>query len=135
MLIFRFSKEIIGNEIIYRPRLNIRLTNSDNYIEVFALLDSGADRTVIPITFAKILRLKKGKNIETSGVGGTSQGYESKLDISFIDIFGKEEKLISVPVYVLEEFNDVIIGRNKIFDQFRIILEQINNKIIFERVQ
>lgn len=99
------------------------------------MLDSGADRTVLPKTFARILGLKKGKDIETSGIGGITKGFESLVDLTFIDILGKQEKIIQVPIYVLEDFNDVIIGRNKIFDRFRIVLEQFNNKVILEKQQ
>ncbi len=135
MLVFKFHKEIVDSELTSRPRLNVRFTNNNNSIEVFALLDSGADRTVLPKTFAKILGLKKGKDIETAGIGGITKGFESLVDLTFIDILGKQEKIIQVPIYVLEDFNDVIIGRNKIFDKFRIVLEQFNNKIILEKQQ
>ena len=134
MLIFQFNKEYVGEEIVYRPRIPVRLTKSGITIEVFALIDSGADRTVIPAAWADALKLEKGKEIETSGISGSIEGYESWIDLIFTDDQGKSEKISRIPVYVLYEFNDVVIGRNKIFDIFRITFEKLTNRIIFDKM-
>lgn len=132
MLIFNFRKELADKEIILRPRLTIRLTKDKIKITISALLDSGADRTVIPKFIAEALQLKQGAIIKSSGIGGMTEGYESFVDITFIDVNQKEETIKNVPIYILPSITDVVIGRNKIFDLFRVTLEQYNNKIILE---
>ncbi len=117
-----------------RPRINIEVTGKNTKLEIFALLDSGADRTVIPEAFAELLKLKKGNKIKTTGIGGSAEGYESDIDLFFIGLNGVREEIKNVPVYVLPNFNDVIIGRNKIFENFKIIFDQKNNDIIFEKI-
>lgn len=99
-------------------------------IRCSALLDSGADRTIIPEVIADVLNLKKGSAIETAGIDGLAKGYDSRIDLSFVDINNKVEFVNEVPVYVLSNFNDVVIGRKKVFDFFRVIFEKFNNKIL-----
>lgn len=134
MLVFRFHKELAGSEVVHRPRIRVHLPFKEAFIEVFALLDSGADRTIIPEKLAQILKLQKGKSIQTLGIGGVTGGYESVADIVFVDIDNQKEKLEQVPVYVLSDFEDVVIGRNKIFTTFRIVIEQYKNNIMLEKI-
>lgn len=133
MLIFNFRKEFINGAIVFRPRLNVRFKAPHATIEVFALLDSGADRSIVPEAFAELLHLKKGSIVETSGVGGNAKGYESEVDIVFTDVSGNTERVASVPIYVLPDFNDVVIGRSQIFELFSITFEQFNKKIFLEK--
>ena len=50
-----------------------------------------------------------------------------------MDETGKSEKISQVPVYIVPKFNDVVIGRKKIFDLFRVTFEQYNNRIILDK--
>ncbi len=130
MLAFNFRDEIAGNTVIKRPRLTLRISGDDADLEFYALLDSGADTSIIPLEFANILGLKKGKEIRTSGVGGVSVGYESSLNLSLVGVNGITERISSIPVYVLPTINQFVIGRKKIFDLFKITFEQYNNLIL-----
>ena len=134
MLVFRFRTEFAGTEKVNRPRLKVCINTQKDTVIAFALLDSGADRTIIPESLARVLSLRKGPPARTAGIGGSSEGYESIIDnIIFVDETGKMEKITEIPVYVLADFEDIVIGRNKIFDVFRIVFEQFNDKIILER--
>ncbi len=132
MLSFRFHKEFAGREVVYRPRIAMRFLSSQTAIEAFALLDSGADRTVIPQVFAELLGLFRGAAVTTTGIGGTAEGYESQVDLELVDLSGQREVMEDVPIYVLNGFTDVVIGRNKLFDLFRVTLEQFNLHIGLE---
>ena len=68
--------------------------------------------------------MRKGPPARTAGIGGSSEGYESIIDnIIFVDETGKMEKITEIPVYVLADFEDIVIGRNKECD---IVLDDIN---------
>ena len=135
MLTFKFREDKVGNEIFARPFVSLKLSSPYGEAEVFALIDSGADRTIIPSYFAEELHLEIGHRIETRGLGGVAEGYESTITIKFSDIQGEREVIEDVPVYVLDDFEDVIIGRKKIFEMFRVIFEQLNNRILLERME
>lgn len=134
MLIFKFHKEFAGKDLVYRPRINIKFSTDKASLEIFALIDSGADRTVIPEAFANILKLEKGNKIKTAGIGGSVNGNETQVDLTFTDVNNKKEEIIKVPAYILPDFNDVIIGRKEIFDNFKITFNQKSNQITFEKV-
>ncbi|MBI5064964.1 hypothetical protein HZA97_01895 [Candidatus Woesearchaeota archaeon] len=55
------------------------------------------------------------------------------MDLLFVDIHGEKEKIFKVPVYVLPDFNDVILGRKGIFEMFKITFNQVKNEILFEK--
>lgn len=133
MLVFDFRKEIVGDEVILRPRLTVHLTTDRSIVATAALLDSGADRTIVPDFVADVLELQKGTPVKTSGIGGVTNGFESVVDITFVDSSQNKEIVEEVPVYILKGVSDVVIGRRKIFDFFRITFEQFNNKIMLEK--
>ncbi|MBI4148098.1 retropepsin-like domain-containing protein [Candidatus Woesearchaeota archaeon] len=48
-----------------------------------ALIDSGADNTVIPKTLAELLGLKEDEELETGGIGGKVKVKKSRMSITF----------------------------------------------------
>lgn len=134
MLVFNFRNETAGREVIPRPRLTVQLATDTAMVTTgSALLDSGADRTVVPDYIADVMNLKKGTPVESTGIGGMTRGFESAVDITFIDANQRKETVKDVPVYVLPRISDVVIGRRKIFEEFRVTFEQFTNRIILEK--
>ncbi|MFQ5621209.1 MAG: hypothetical protein ACE5FT_05160 [Candidatus Nanoarchaeia archaeon] len=115
-----------------RPRLPVRIDGPQLSTTSAALLDSGADRCVIPDYVGEVLGLPKGKSIQTVGIGEAG-GYESTITLTLIDQKGNKELLDQVPVYVLENVNDIVIGRKGVFTNFKITFEEYDNKFRLDR--
>ena len=134
MLTFHYREESANGEMILRPRLAMCINGDILSASGSALLDSGADRSIIPSYVAEVIGLEKGKPIETSGVGGNTAGYESTIEVTLFDKDGKTQEIAKLPVYVLYNFHEVVIGRKAMFNRFRITFEEFNNKIVLEEI-
>ena len=72
------------------------------YLEIVALLDSGADQAVIPKDLADILGLNlKNTKTETGGIGGRVDVKETRLNFM---IEGNRERYVLVPLSSLEPY-------------------------------
>src|SRR3989344_2264708 len=71
-----------GN-VIYRPMIPLTLEGNEK-IDVFAILDSGSDISIIPKDIATILGIKNTGENEIFGIGGNSlRSSEGIAKISF----------------------------------------------------
>lgn len=106
-------------------------------LRIVALVDSGADTTVVPKDLAEVLGLKEGEAYEeTGGIGGKVKVKKSKL--SFEIKGGHENHSLNIPVLVLQgEGNSVplLLGRNGFFDEFHITLRENEEKIVLKKVE
>jgi hypothetical protein len=69
-LSFKYIKEKHKESYVYRPRVEIRLSNGNQSIKLVMLVDSGADTSLIPLEIAEILELKlTDKRISNSASG------------------------------------------------------------------
>lgn len=141
-LIYKFKKEKLeSGGYVSRPKILVRLSGESFTMDVVALLDTGCDITVIPENLAKALGLKMtGKKEKLFGFRESSEAIKSSLNMSFL---GKEdrqtEKLNNVPVLVVlqskgDENEDMVLGIERIFDEFEITLKKHRNEIILKRV-
>ena len=117
-------------------KLTIKITlhgRNKTPIDVLALLDSGADVSIIPKGLAEYLNLKL-KNKDTSkGIGGEITIWNSLMNIG---INGGHENYLfrNVPTQVAE--NDtipIILGRAKFFEKFKITIDEKNHKVRLKR--
>lgn len=102
---------------------------------VRALIDSGADNTVIPKIIADVLGIE-GKELATSeGIGGSVEAIKSRITAT---IQGKEEvHTFQLPVVVLKKDEGAIpmlLGRKGFFEHFHITFKQNQETIILEKV-
>ena len=109
-----------------RPILEIELLNQilgqKNY-PGFALIDSGADTTMMNIEYARLLGIKTIKH--RSGVvgisGNPSQCYLGSVGLKIKDI----EPSVELPVLFIDSPNvDILLGQEKFFDLFKIKFEK-----------
>ena len=129
MIVFNYRKEkstITGN--ILRPIASVKFKSKENsWIELRLYIDSGADITLIPLSFGRLLglELKKEDIKRLTGVGGTSIPVViTEVEIKINDI--------AFPVniaWALEEDIPPLLGRTGIFNKFVIIFDQ-NKKIV-----
>jgi hypothetical protein len=97
------------------------------------LVDSGADISVISFEIGLELGLNPDKNdrvYEAGGVGGGKLKYVSKEIYLQID----ENPFIRIPVAWVQDnrYNEMIIGREVVFDNFDIEFKQADEEIIFK---
>jgi hypothetical protein len=101
-------------------------------IDAVALVDSGADCSVIPMGLAEVLNLDlSGPRQDSFGLGGKLQCIESSVSIS---IKQKHEKYdLKLPILVSEDDSvPIILGRNVFFDTFKIIFDGRNQKLFLK---
>jgi len=118
------------------PFIPVFATNKFNRsIEVVALLDSGADNTVVPKDLADLLGLQvESTDIETGGIGGKVKVKKSRLRFALKG--DRETYQLDVPALVLQDSSadvPLLLGRNGFFEQFHITFRQNEEKIILKK--
>jgi len=117
------------------PSIPVMLRGRES-VDVVAMLDSGADISVIPLSIAKIIGLDMNSpRIPAFGVGGKIETVDSKVNITIEK--GHERYCFDMPVkIVLEEYDlPILLGRVGFFDQFIISFNQREEKIILKKVR
>ena len=94
-------------------------------------LDSGADITLLPLSFAKALGIKieEEEVKEIKGIGDSAVSViikEVELKI------GKVKLKANVGIALIEEV-PYLLGRKDIFNKFRVIFEEYNKKVVLEK--
>lgn len=120
----------------FAPYIPVYLKSSkDSFIEITALVDSGADFSVMSIDLAKLLGFKLSNHEETTaGIGGNVKVKETQVNIM---IKGDHEKYVcNIPFLVLLEDIDVplLLGRNGFFEHFHVTFKQNLEKISLKKV-
>ena len=95
-------------------------------------LDSGADMTLLPLSFAKALGIKiEDEQVkEIRGIGDSAVS----VIIKEVEIkIGDENLKANVGIALIEEV-PYLLGRKDVFNKFRIIFEEYNERIILEKV-
>src|SRR3989338_2768976 len=120
------------------PYISVSIRDSaDKLIEVVALLDSGADVTVVPKDLALLLGLKEDElETNTRGIGGSTKVKKTKL--SFRVKGERESYHLTVPALVLQNPDEdvpLLLGRNGFFEEFHITFKQAEEKVILKKVE
>lgn len=111
--------------------------SSGKMIRIVALLDSGADNTVIPKDLAEILGLKgKGDELDTGGIGGKVKVKKTRL--RFMIRSQRESYSFNVPALIMQDKNvdvPLILGRHGFFEEFHITFKQNEEKIVLKKIE
>jgi hypothetical protein len=106
---------------------------SVQFIQPF-LLDSGADNCFLKFDLAELLGLKMSeKTTKVKTAGADIEVYTSNVNMGLIGDEGYCNIGENLPCYVFsEKKKDVpnIMGRNPLFDKFRIIFQQYDDKVV-----
>ena len=132
MIIFNYRKEKSTiTEYIFRPIASVKFKSKGNtWIKLRLYIDSGADITIIPLSFGRLLglELKKEDIKQLTGVGGISIPVViTEVEIKINDI--------AFPIniaWALEEDIPPLLGRTSVFDKFVITFDQTKKIIIFD---
>lgn len=135
-LYFRY-KSIVrpdGNAV-KTPSIPITISGESNLkIEVIALLDSGADVSIIPLDIAELLRINiSGEKSKSKGIGGEVEVINTKITVNIRK--GHEGYNLIIPVQVIKGDSSIpiILGRAGFFDKFQITFDQFNERIILKK--
>ncbi|MCF7910522.1 hypothetical protein K9L16_02515 [Candidatus Pacearchaeota archaeon] len=110
--------------------------NSKTEIQVYALIDSGADVSVIPKALAEFLDLDLSGDTSISyGIGGEIKVKESKMRVMLKEPHGETYNyLIPVQVVLSGEEPPIILGRAGFFNKFIITIDEDKQKIKLKKV-
>lgn len=120
---------------IRTPTIPITLKGESSFpVEVMALLDSGADISVIPKGLADVLNLKLSEEVQSSfGIGGEIKVKNSNMTV--IIKKNHENYNFTVPVQIILNGEDppIILGRKGFFDKFIISFDEEKQKVQLKR--
>ncbi len=133
MVRFQYKKEVSGSgAFIWRPVADVWFqTRANDWVELHPYIDSGADITLVPYSFGKLLGFKKGSSPKEKigGIGGSIQVIELKWPIKIA------ERVINCLVgWAQNENVPALLGRAEIFDAFEITFKQKEKFIIFKEI-
>lgn len=139
-LVFKYTKEELRGGTIYRPRVEIRLSNGNNSIKIIMLIDSGADVSFIPKEIAEVLELDltTGEKIKASSASEQFEVVRKEVHAELI----KGTKVISLGMMdvriPLKNHTDStnshnLLGRNHFFRKFDITFRENTFKIILKK--
>lgn len=105
-------------------------------VRVVALIDSGADFTIIPKDLAGLLGLKEDQEeANTGGIGGKVKVKRTHFNF---DVIGSRERYsLSVPALILQDGGSdvpLLLGRNGFFENFHITFKQDEEKIVLKKI-
>src|SRR3989338_1757626 len=122
---------------IKSPSIPIVLQGKGSKYSFVALIDSGADVSVIPKDVAELLGLDlSAKHEEARGIGGRVPAIQTNVNLEI----GKphENYNINLPVKVILNDGDeeipVLLGRSGFFDKFIITFDQSKEIVSLKRV-
>ena len=136
-LTFKYKRvKRANNTEIKSPSIPITIWGEGQRFEFIALLDSGADISVVPREVAELLGLNlKGKIEEAKGIGGKVKATQTNMNIGL----GKphERYELNIPVKIIlenkEEEMPILLGRTGFFDKFIITFNQKEERITIKR--
>ena len=120
--------------VVKTPSIPVQLRGKEN-VDVIALIDSGADISVLPQGIAELLGLNvDGKRESAFGIGGTVACVQTTL--SAVLAKGHEQYTFQLPVKVILGDYDlpILLGRVGFFDKFVITFNQAQETIGLKRV-
>lgn len=118
----------------WRPLFDVEIGKTElNFFKKSMLVDSGADLSVISKDFGERIGLSLAENeriFSANGVGGGVLEYVQREVL-----FRVNESTIKAPVAWIQDdrYEEMIIGREVVFDEFDIEFKQAEELIIFKK--
>jgi len=114
---------------IYRPVIKFQIKTKSGWIPILAYIDSGADVTLLPMSFIKAFEIKiEEENIkEIRGIG------EGKISVIIKEVKMKiSDKIFDAKVAIaLIEDVPYLLGREDVFDHFEVCFRQKDRTVCF----
>jgi hypothetical protein len=109
------------------PRIPIRLKGQGTTFETMGIIDSGATETFLPKGIAEILGLKLKGEESIRFPDGKGKGKSSNVKI-IINLI-RESVELTVPCIVLENLDEVVLGRAGFFEYFEILFNERKKEV------
>lgn len=125
---FKYSEYTDENNIkIFRPTIPIVFKNKSKFIQTEAIIDSGADFTILPIEVAGILDIKLDRHTKATfhGAGGNPfPVYPSPINIEHIlRQSGFRTINWQTKVFFAESQPAILLGHKGFLEKFRVTLD------------
>lgn len=136
-IIFKYKLQKRGDGVEMKlPHIPIEIKgNGSIWIQTMALVDSGADVSVIPQDLAELINLDlSGEESVANGIGGEIKTIKTKMKIKVHNSHESYE-FESIPVEVIMQKTKapMILGRNGFFDKFIIVFDHQGERIKLQR--
>ena len=114
---------------VFNPYISIPVKASWGWQNLWFLVDSGADTTMLTLSLANQLGLNVNKNKKTElfGIGENSvPAYPGKINLKLGNF------IFDARCYFIDaEDSTLLLGRLDIFDKFNIYFDSTNQKVVF----
>jgi len=123
--------ETIAGKFVKRPVVEIEISHKKQARKFLAVIDSGADNTLMPSYIADVLGIDRGGRPRYSVMGISMEPIEGFIaDIDFL--VRKQATKFTAPVVFIERNIPILLGQEGFFDTYRIRFEKDHD--IFEVV-
>lgn len=102
---------------VMRPKIVVRLNYGGRYFDTQAVVDSGADISVFPLLFARLLGvdLSNCSLAPVKGAFGSAEAYLCAVDLT---VYGK---FFQAPAFFVDDLScPVLLGRQGVFDKMQL---------------
>jgi len=118
---------------IYRPIVKFEIETKLGWIPIIAYVDSGADVTLLPASFIKALgiRVEEEEIKEIRGIG------DAKVPVIVRDVKMRIGDVVFNAKVAIALIEDVpyLLGRESVFDRFKICFRQKDKIVCFKPLQ
>lgn len=129
---FKYKPVELPKGVIYRPLIPLTFEGK-LILDIFALIDSGSDMTLIPKDMADLLEISYGEDDVIFGISKEPvKVKQGKVKIGFGK--GHENYIFEIPVMIADNKEaPIIIGRIGFFDQFKITFIESEKRVEFKK--
>lgn len=128
IMIFKYVSEI-DEKGHYSQSPSIPIVINDKS-EFFALIDSGADISVMPKYFADMLGINLSTELEASyGIGGFVDSVQTKIKVKIFDEIENHEFEIPIKIVLNNNKFPILLGRKGFFDKFLICFNESQEQV------
>jgi len=131
-LTFPYQYKQIEFGKVFNPYIPVPVKARWGWQNLWFLVDSGADTTMLTLSLANQLGLNIDKNKKSKlfGIGEKSvTAYPGKIELKFGDSF------VIVRCYFIDsEDSTLLLGRLDVFDKFNIFFYSTNQKVVFNHI-
>ncbi|MEK7536863.1 MAG: hypothetical protein AAB584_00245 [Patescibacteria group bacterium] len=116
---------------ISRPLIPVRLFYKNKHIDVYALIDSGADSSIFHSSIADLLgvNLRDGRKESFFGISGSNYGIDVYFHKIKLQIIGSSDTVEIEVGFAYSPGVAAILGQNGFFDNFHVKFERDKERV------
>lgn len=121
----------------HMPSIPVVLESEKKKLNVVAVVDSGADFSILPKGVAEILELDlSGEREDVVGIGGKSSAVRTSMNLIVSGPHERYQIRLKILVTLDERDQDfpILLGRDGFFDSFNITFKNKDKELILKKV-